>query len=115
MRMSIQVLVLGAGWTSTFVKELCDKSSLSYAGTTRTGRDSTIEFVFDADSDDPTPYTALPNARTIVITFPITKKGASERLVKLYSESRGQGVIVGQERTRFIQLGTTSIWDVRFI
>jgi len=111
MHTPVEILVLGAGWTSTFVKELCDENGLSYAGTSRSGRDSTIKFVFDPDSDDLEPYRILPAARTVVITFPIIQKGASKRLVTLYAESHGQNGVSGQERTQFIQLGTTSIWD----
>ena len=108
----VEILVLGAGWTSTFVKDICDKNGLSYAGTSRSGRDSTIKFVFDPNSDDLGPYSVLPTAHTVVITFPITEKGAAKRLVTLYAETHGQIGNSVQERTRFIQLGTTSIWDV---
>ncbi|CAA7269484.1 unnamed protein product [Cyclocybe aegerita] len=107
MKMTIDILILGAGWCSTFMIPLCDEKSITYAATSRSGRDTTIKFVFNADSDDPEPYTVLPNARTILITFPIDKKGASERLVRLYSQSRGEG---GDVKPRFIQLGTTNMW-----
>ena len=109
--MTLDILVLGAGWTSTFLIPLCDERSLTYATTTRDGRNSTIPFQFDPDSEDLEPYKTLPNAATLLITFPIQTTGASERLVKLYAASRGKGDSLNTS-TRFIQLGSTGIWDV---
>lgn len=113
MHMSVQILVLGAGWTSNFVETLCDADTISYATTSRSGRDSTVKFIFDPDSDALDPYTVLPSARTVIITFPITTQGASERLIRLYCQTHGQDDGDAASKTRFVQLGTTSIWDVR--
>ncbi|KAF8150189.1 hypothetical protein B0H34DRAFT_785335 [Crassisporium funariophilum] len=107
--MTVDILILGAGWTSTFLIPLCHERHLSVMATSRSGRDSTVQFEFNADSDDVAPFKALPSASTVLITFPIDKKGGSERLVRLYSESRA-----GQEKgvaAQFIQLGATSLWD----
>ncbi|KAF9479630.1 hypothetical protein BDN70DRAFT_858211 [Pholiota conissans] len=109
----VQILVLGAGWTSAFVKALCDAEDISYAATSRSGRDSTIPFIFDPDSDDISPYMILPTTRTLLITFPITTKGASERLIRLYGQTHGLDSADNENKTRFIQLGTTGIWDGR--
>lgn len=108
--MAVDILILGAGWTSSFLIPLCVERALSTAGTSRTGRESTIPFVFDPDSDDEEPYRTLPDAKTAVITFPITKPGASARLVRLYQKTR-----TGEDArdTGFIQLGSTGIWEVR--
>ncbi|KAF9001486.1 hypothetical protein BDQ17DRAFT_1426448 [Cyathus striatus] len=104
---SVSLLILGAGWTSTFLIPLCEERSISYACTTRSGRNSTIKFDFDSNSDDPEPYKALPDAKTVLITFPITLPGASRRLVRLYTATRkGLG-----HKSAYIQLGATSIWD----
>jgi hypothetical protein len=108
MQLSFDVLILGAGWTSSFLIPLCKKRSLTYAATTRNGRDGTLKWAFDPDSDDESLYAALPDAKTVVITFPITKSGASERLVRLYSKTRKNG----DKRVGFIQLGSTGVWDV---
>ncbi|KAF8805409.1 hypothetical protein BYT27DRAFT_7213295 [Phlegmacium glaucopus] len=110
MQTTVDILILGAGWTSTFLIPLCHESCLSFAATSRKGSDSTFKFEFYPDSDDMEPYEALPTAPTVLITFPIQGKGASERLVRLYTESRRRQ---GEEGTqvRFIQLGATSIWD----
>jgi hypothetical protein len=103
------LLILGAGWTSTFLIPLCQELGISYAATSRTGRDGTLSFLFDQASEDPAPFRVLPEAKTVLITFPINSKGASERLVRLYTITHGQR----KREVRFIQLGTTSIWGVR--
>ncbi|KAF9534021.1 hypothetical protein CPB83DRAFT_805083 [Crepidotus variabilis] len=105
----VDILILGAGWTSTFLIPLCEQRNLTFAATSRTGRDSTIQFSFDPDSENIEPYKSLPNASTVLITFPIEKEGASERLVKLYCGSRN-GDDSTQSSSRFVQLGTTSMW-----
>jgi len=112
MKVVVDILILGAGWTSTFLIALCDEREITHASTSRSGRENTLKFIFDPDSDDLEPYSVLPDAQTILITFPIDKKGASERLVKLYSRSRGQESSIGDTKVRYIQLGATSIWDV---
>ncbi|KAJ7679231.1 hypothetical protein DFH06DRAFT_1032944 [Mycena polygramma] len=107
--MSVDILILGAGWTSTFLIPLCHESKVTCAATTRSGSASTIPFEFQPSSDDPAPYKALPDAKTVLITFPITASGASERLVRLYVSTRRENATT--EPPAFIQLGTTSIWD----
>ncbi|KAJ7755566.1 hypothetical protein B0H16DRAFT_717364 [Mycena metata] len=106
--MSVDILILGAGWTSTFLIPLCQESEITCAASTRSGAGSTIQFEFQPNSDDPEPYKALPDAKTVLITFPITVSGASERLVKLYTSTRRDSA---GDPPAFIQLGTTSIWD----
>lgn len=113
-RETIDILILGAGWTSTFLISLCHERCLSFAATSRHGSDSTIKFEFFPDSDDVKPFEGLPTASTVLITFPIQQKGASERLVRLYTKSRRrqeseQGL--SRINVRFIQLGATNIWD----
>ncbi|KAL0058873.1 hypothetical protein AAF712_014411 [Marasmius tenuissimus] len=104
--MTLDILILGAGWTSTFLIPLCDARNLTYAATTRSGSNSTIPFTFDPESDDVKPYQDLPDAQTVVITFPIAVKGGSKRLVKSYRETRKNSGL----NPNFIQLGSTSIW-----
>jgi hypothetical protein len=101
----VDLLILGAGWTSTFLIPLCREQSVSYAATTRAGSADTFKFDFVPESDDPEPYSILPEAKTVLITFPITLKGASERLLRLYKTSHA-----GSSDAHFIQLGTTSVW-----
>lgn len=106
----VDLLILGAGWTSTFLIPLCKTKNISVSATSRSGNNSTVPFEFLPDSDDPEPYRKLPDARTIVITFPINTSGASERLVRLYQSTRSPEF--GSTKLRFIQLGTTGIWEV---
>ncbi|TFK99333.1 hypothetical protein BDV98DRAFT_650811 [Pterulicium gracile] len=104
---AVDILILGAGWTASFLAPLCTARNVVYAATTRDGRDGTIPFAFDPESDDNTSYRPLPDATTVLITFPITQAGGSARLVKLYNETRQSTV---NNRSRFIQLGTSSMW-----
>lgn len=107
----IDLLILGAGWTSTFLIPLCVTQNISYAATRRTPTvPGEIAFTFDPDSDDPEPYAALPPARTVLITFPIRVADASARLVRLYTSTH----LVEDDglKTKFIQLGSTGVWDV---
>ena len=108
---SVDLLILGAGWTSTFLIPLCAARGVTYAATTRTGRDGTIAFEFEPASDDAGPYAALPRAKTVLITFPIYVPGASARLVRLYQQTHPDPEEVSS-KTAFIQLGSTGIWDV---
>jgi len=100
----VQVLILGAGWTSTFLIPLLDDNKITHAATTSKGDDSSIPFEFDPESDDPAPFLPLPSAKTVLITFPIKGTGGSKLLVTLYMRTH-QHV-----KTNFIQLGTTGIW-----
>ncbi|KAF9046807.1 hypothetical protein BDZ89DRAFT_1089377 [Hymenopellis radicata] len=80
----IDILILGAGWTSTFLIPLCEAEGVSYAATTRSGSNSTISFNFPDDAD----FSKLPDARTVLVTFPLQKGWSAH----------------------WIALGTTSIW-----
>ncbi|KAJ7759365.1 hypothetical protein DFH07DRAFT_444613 [Mycena maculata] len=106
----VDILILGAGWTSTFLIPLCLESNITCAATTRSGSGSTIQFEFQPNSSDPAPYRVLPDAKTVLLTFPITLSGASERLVRLYTSTRSANA-GADDPPVFIQLGTTSIWD----
>ncbi|KAG6812673.1 hypothetical protein H0H92_001431 [Tricholoma furcatifolium] len=107
--MGVDILILGAGWTSTFLIPLCIQRSTTYAATSRNGREGTIAFTFDPDLEDVEPYRCLPDARTVLITFPIDKPGATARLLRLYRASRSSGS--EPVHTGFILLGSTGMWD----
>lgn len=104
------ILILGAGWTSTFLIPLCNEHQITYAATSRPShpKPNTIPFEFDDKDENPDPaqFATLPSATTILITFPINAKGGSGRLVKLYQDTH-KGHNAG-----FIQLGSTGIWGV---
>ena len=97
-------LILGAGWTSTFLLPLLKSSSIPHAATTTTGRDSTIKFVFDPESTDTKPYEALPTASTILITFPLKGPGQSTLLTSQYAKTHPDA------HPHWIQLGSTGIF-----
>lgn len=111
----VDILILGAGWTATFLIPLCVEKNIKWAATTRGGSTdpyTTIPFNFDQDDESEEKLDKqckqLPDAKTVLVTFPLTTKGAVGRLVQGYRKSRkdGRG---GQEL--WVQLGTTSIWD----
>ncbi|KAK3347530.1 hypothetical protein B0H65DRAFT_460689 [Neurospora tetraspora] len=113
----VDLLILGAGWTATFLIPLLQQhsDSLTFAATTTTGRPvcgvDTIPFRFDPESKDPGPIANLPRARYILITFPLTGEGQSKWLTETYEAThprRGEK----QKKYRFIQLGSTGVWQV---
>ena len=114
--LSVDLLILGAGWTSTFLVPLCLSRRVSYAATSRPAhpKPDTIPFEFDEHdpSPDPAPFALLPRARTVLITFPVKQSGASERLVRLYEKTHVRSDTEADVKTGFIQLGSTGIWDV---
>lgn len=111
--MIYDILILGAGWTSTFLIPLLKDEKLKYAATSTTGRDDTIKWKFTPPSDDKEEastmadsYKSLPDAHVILITFPLTGKGQSKALVDGYVSAHGS-----IKRPNFIQLGSTGIWQ----
>ena len=109
---TVDLLILGAGWTSTFLIPHLESSHpcVSFASTTRDGRNGSIKWSFDpSNSGDSEQYDVLPRAKTVLITFPIRGEGGSKGLVKGYAKSKG---INQSESIRWIQLGSTGIWDV---
>lgn len=100
----VDILILGAGWTSTFLIPLLQKQNISFAATSTTGRDGTISFTFQPDSTDLTPYTSLPEATTILITFPLKGPSQSRTLVHNYTTTHHRS------DPHWIQLGSTGIY-----
>ena len=102
----VSILILGAGWTFTFLKPMLEDANITYAATTTTGRDDTLKFRFDGDSEDSEPYRILPSAQTILITFPLKGPGQSKHLLELYASTHPGST------PRYIQLGSTGIWQI---
>lgn len=104
---SVDLLVLGLGWTGSFLLPhiRTHHKDLSVAATTRDGRDGTLKWAWDSEKDGKDQYEALPRAKTVVVVFPLRGEGYSRRLVEGYEEAVGQ-------RVRWIQLGSTGIFDV---
>ncbi|KAJ4392655.1 hypothetical protein N0V85_006904 [Neurospora sp. IMI 360204] len=114
----VDLLILGAGWTATFLIPLLQQHSeaLTFAATTTTGRPvcgvDTIPFRFDPESKDPDPVANLPRARYILITFPLTGEGQSKWLTETYEATHPRRGGEKQKKYRFIQLGSTGVWQV---
>ncbi|KAL9026200.1 MAG: hypothetical protein Q9196_005095, partial [Gyalolechia fulgens] len=108
----VDLLILGAGWTSTFLLPLLKAHHLTFAATTTTGHaiphllPTTIPFRFDPASDDEEPYQRLPSAAAVLITFPLKGHGQSTRLVATYDGTHPPG----REERKWIQLGSTGVW-----
>lgn len=120
---SVDLLLLGSGWTSTFLLPLAADAGLSTASTTRSGGNGTIQWQFDPSSDDTESFKVLPDAQTVLIVFPIYEEGGVDRLVKGYLESRSSSMQyyfddekastrgIDSVNTRFVLLGSTGIYD----
>ncbi|KAK0750257.1 hypothetical protein B0T18DRAFT_437512 [Schizothecium vesticola] len=111
----LDLLILGAGWTATFLIPLLTqhRTDLSFAATTTDGRrvadHPTLPFRFDpADTSN---LAALPRARHILITFPLKGPGPSAALVRAYTAAHTRGATPAKTPFRFIQLGSTGIWQ----
>ena len=113
----VDVLILGAGWTSQFLVPLLEKENLSYTLTTRTGKvkdccagkydDSKIlPFQFDAGSEDDSQYAQLPTARSVIITFKVEGADAARKLLETYRRTH-----IGAELCRWILLGSTGAYE----
>lgn len=114
----VDLLILGAGWTSTFLIPLLNSNNsktpsshkISYAATTRDGRRSTIPFTFDPDAHDKEVYARLPTAKCILVTFPLVGHDQAGILVDRY-ESAHQDA----KEAKWILLGATSIWTQKHL
>ncbi|KXT16836.1 hypothetical protein AC579_6819 [Pseudocercospora musae] len=104
---SLDILILGAGWTSTFLIPLLQsQNTTTFAATTRDGRTvsncKTIKWSFDPSQEN--NYSPLPPAKNILITFPLT---SAKSLVAGYTTHHK----ISQPSILFIQLGSTGIYQ----
>ncbi|EHY52290.1 hypothetical protein ABEF92_000745 [Exophiala dermatitidis] len=118
---SVTLLILGAGWTYQFLHPvLSHHHKVTYAETTTTGRDGTIPFKFDPDSNSNEQFKALPQADYVLITFPLKGVGQSAKLVRMYNETHAATTTPTESSTqtssrttsatKWIQLGSTGIF-----
>ncbi|KAK1753136.1 hypothetical protein QBC47DRAFT_387853 [Echria macrotheca] len=115
----LDLLILGAGWTATFLIPLLKQRGLAFAATTTDGRSvadhPTIPFRFDPSAPDQdkqrSAIAALPRARSVLITFPLTGVGPSELLVAAYAATHTRNNAQSKPKFRFIQLGSSGIWQ----
>lgn len=109
----LDILILGAGWTATFLVPLLREQKVLFAATTTDGREvagsPTLRWSFTPSASAPEQkgaFEALPRARHVLVTFPLKGKGQSRLLVDNYQATHGH-----HESFRFIQLGSTGIWQ----
>lgn len=103
----MDILILGAGWSSTFLLPLLLEANISYAATSTTGRDGTLKFKFEFGDENRAQYQNLPTAKTVLITFPLKGEGQSSYLCKAYTETRQKEPNLN---CQFIQLGSSGIF-----
>lgn len=110
----VDFLCLGAGWLWQFLSPLLKQRQTTFAFTTTDGRDGSIRFRFnsypskddeDGDINDKEPFTRLPRAKTVLVTFPVKGKDALRRLVKGYESTHPQNA------TQWILLGSTGVYS----
>ncbi|KAG4422066.1 hypothetical protein IFR04_004807 [Cadophora malorum] len=118
----VDILILGAGWTSTFLIPLLKSQSITYAATTTSGRDETLKFQFSLPKNhDQVPnlsqYDALPTAKTVLVTFPLRGAEETKFLVNSYLQTHPKSHSTAPSQSdkhqyQFIQLGSTGIWTI---
>ncbi|GAB7365653.1 hypothetical protein MBLNU230_g6994t1 [Neophaeotheca triangularis] len=114
----VQFLILGAGWTSTFLIPLLQARKLSFAATTTTGHSvansPTIPWKYDPSTTSESDFATLPSAQTILITFPLTGKGQSKFIIESYQHTHNPDKTNPTAATepRFLQFGSTGIWQI---
>ncbi|SPO27956.1 related to epoxide hydrolase [Ustilago trichophora] len=104
----VDVLLLGSGWTGSFLIPLLHQKRIRFAYTSRSPPDeknsednNKIQFEL-TDPVTKQSLRPLPRASTVVIIFPIKNIQQVDDLVREYQELHGS--------TRWIQLGSTGIW-----
>ncbi|KAF3760894.1 hypothetical protein M406DRAFT_47328 [Cryphonectria parasitica EP155] len=111
----LDILILGAGWTATFLIPLLNEHKLLFAATTSDGRQvaghPTLQWTFNpsgSENDLEASFKSLPRARHVLIVFPLKGEGQSKLLARTYTATHG-GAEEGQ--FRFVQLGSSGIWQ----
>lgn len=105
---SVDILLLGSGWTASFLIPLLEHTRVRYAYTSRSPPDEKNpddDHKIQFELTDPVTIDSLcplPRASTVVIIFPIKNLQQVDDLVYEYEELHG--------RTRWIQLGSSGIW-----
>lgn len=108
----IDLLILGAGWTSSFLIPLLKERNYTFAATTTDGRKAsgsdTIKWRFDPDSKHDSSLGSLPLAHHVLVTFPLTSASQADFLVNSYLAGHSKH----WDQIHFIQLGSTGIWQI---
>lgn len=107
---TVDLLILGAGWTSTFLIPLLESArssnnpGLTWRATSTTGRAGTLKFQYDPSSATEETFRSLPEARFVLIVFPLRGEAQTRQVLELYAS-------VHRSTPRWIQLGSTGIWQ----
>ena len=105
----VTFLILGTGWTTSYLQPLLRSQGISYATTSSSGREGSIPFRFDPCNPSETePYRSLPDAEILVITFALRNAAEARGLVHGYISTRQQPPPKGA--WGIILLGSTGIW-----
>ena len=105
----VDMLILGSGWTTSYLVPLLKSYNVSYAATSSSGHEGSIPFKFDpSNPTDKEPYETLPDTRTLVITFPLRGSDEARGLLDGY-RSVHQNTLISH-RLKVILLGSTGIW-----
>jgi hypothetical protein len=96
------LLILGLGWAGEFLAELLDSQAtdISYAATTRDGRNHTIPWSLGTDPSN-VNVSRLPIAQTVLVTFPVLDPNVMKALIDAYDRKAGgasQWIILSSTR-----------------
>ncbi|KAJ1856820.1 hypothetical protein GGH12_002766 [Coemansia sp. RSA 1822] len=100
----VKVLILGHGFVGEYLAELLAKNCVSYAATTRNGRNATIKWQFS--STDTADFSALPAASFVVVMFPVNGSTDVDHLCRGYTTYH-QALHPNYKQPRWIFLGST--------
>ncbi|KAF8315644.1 hypothetical protein DL93DRAFT_2166602 [Clavulina sp. PMI_390] len=106
MTPTVDILILGAGWTGEFLIPLLQSSTphATFSATTRDGRVVAGYKTTPFDVSQSCDWRVVPKARTIILMFPTEEEGAITNYVHAYEKVHGFG-------GRWLQLGSTSAWN----
>lgn len=106
----VTILILGTGWTTSYLQPFLTAHRFTNATTSSSGREGSIPFKFNPSSPrDTEPYNILPNAETLVITFALRSAEEVEGLVHGYMSTR-KAPSSQSKPLKVILLGSTGIW-----
>ncbi|KAI9494589.1 hypothetical protein BDB00DRAFT_295560 [Zychaea mexicana] len=91
MSTGVPLLILGLGWTGTFLNELLSQLHITYVATTRHQTTDTVQWELPQDdSCTHVDVSALPQAKTVLVTFPVRSSACMSSLMDAYESKHGQ-------------------------
>ena len=99
------ILIIGKGFIGTYVELECIGSGVRSLATTTTGRDGTIAFAY-SDNLTNKDYQKLPEAATILITFPLPSLQSPQKFLAGFTAQH-------RNPANFILLGSTRAFAVK--